>query len=74
MSKSEGTSELFSEPTVFNVDSLRSKSSFRHIPMDDAITRIDNGTLLMSEVTKIFQVQCDLWTPCTTLIFALLTS
>jgi hypothetical protein len=58
MSRQDETiTDLFSDAAVFDVGSLENKSSFNHIPMDAAISRVDNGTVLMSEIAKIFQVQ-----------------
>lgn len=51
--------DVFADSTDFNVDRLNNKSSFNHIPMDTMISRVDNGTVLMSEMAKIFQARLD---------------
>ena len=51
----ETYADLLSD-SVFDVESIENKSSFSHIPMDIAINRVDNGTGLMAEISKIFQV------------------
>lgn len=51
--------DVFSDSVDFNVDTINNKSSFNHIPMDTAISRVDNGTVLMAEMAKIFQARLD---------------
>lgn len=42
----------------FNIDELYDNqfSSFLHIPLPNAINRVDNGSLILGELCKIFQV------------------
>ena len=48
--------DVFSGGAKFDAVAMENKSSFNHIPMDVALSRVENGTQLMSEICKIFQV------------------
>ena len=50
---------VIADSTDFNEDLINNKSSFSHIPMDTVIQRVDNGTVLMAEMAKIFQARLD---------------